>query len=184
VFGIVSRLTAQKGLELVAEVLPRLLAVEDVRLVVLGSGEEKYQRFFGELARSNPRKVAYATGYDEALSHGIEAGADFFLMPSRYEPCGLNQMYSMRYGTVPIVRRTGGLADTVREWDPRTREGTGFLFDDFSGRAFGDAILRALAVWADSKAWKKLVANGMAEDWSWEHQVERYEALYARLVPG
>lgn len=182
VFGIVSRLTFQKGFELVAEALPVVLQREEARLVVLGSGEEKYERFFRSLQASFPTKVAYATGYDEALSHAIEAGSDLFLMPSRYEPCGLNQMYSLRYGSVPIVRRTGGLADTVREFDPRTGAGTGFLFDEFRGDALLEAIARALRVWRDRKAWRTLVRNGMAEDFSWEKQVVRYEELYRRLT--
>lgn len=182
VFGIVSRLTAQKGFELVAEALPVVLHRQDVRLVVLGSGEERYQSFFTSLQRSFPGKVAYATGYDEALSHSIEAGADLFLMPSRYEPCGLNQMYSLRYGTVPIVRRTGGLADTVQEWNGRTGEGTGFLFDEFKGEALLDAIARALGVWRDEQAWSALMQNGMAQDFSWEKQVRQYETLYQRLL--
>jgi starch synthase len=182
VFGIVSRLTIQKGFELVAEALPVVLQREDVRVVALGSGEAKYERFFQWLQQTFPTKVAYATGYDEALSHSIEAGADMFLMPSRYEPCGLNQMYSMRYGTVPIVRRTGGLADTVHEWDGKTGKGTGFLFDAFTADALLNAIARALAVWRDRPAWRKLVQNGMAEDFSWEKQVTHYEALYEKLV--
>jgi len=182
VFGIVSRLTAQKGFELVAEAMPVVLQREDVRLVVLGSGEDRYERFFTQLQQSFPNKVAFATGYDESLSHSIEAGADLFLMPSRYEPCGLNQMYSLRYGTVPIVRRTGGLADTVEEWNGRTGEGTGFLFEEFKGDAFLNAVARALGLWRDEKAWAKLVQNGMAQDFSWEKQVLRYEALYARLL--
>ena len=182
VFGIVSRLTAQKGFELVAEAMPVVLQREDVRLVVLGSGEAKYESFFRSLQGHFPQKVAYATGYDEALSHSIEAGADLFLMPSRYEPCGLNQMYSLRYGTVPIVRRTGGLADTVQEWNGRSGEGTGFLFDEFRGDALLNAMARALGVWRDEKAWARLVQNGMAQDFSWEKQVRKYEALYTRLL--
>jgi len=182
VFGIVSRLTVQKGFELAAEALPVVLRREDVRLVVLGSGEEKYERFFKSLQASFPGKVAYTTGYDEKQSHSIEAGADMFLMPSRYEPCGLNQMYSLRYGTVPIVRRTGGLADTVREWDGRKGEGTGFVFDEFKADALLNALARALATWRDPKAWRKLVANGMAQDFSWEKQVRPYVALYTQLT--
>jgi starch synthase len=182
VFGIVSRLTVQKGFELVAEAMPVVLQREDVRLVVLGSGEERYERFFRSLQQSFPTRVAYATGYDEALSHAIEAGADMFLMPSRYEPCGLNQMYSLRYGTVPIVRRTGGLADTVRDWDPRRGTGTGFLFEAFRSDALLEAVSRALAAWRDRASWTTLVRNGMAEDFSWEIQVQRYEDLYRRIT--
>lgn len=183
VFGIVSRLTAQKGFELCSDALPVVLQRQDVRLVVLGSGEEKYEQLFRWLQQTFPKKVVYTTGYDEKQSHAIEAGADMFLMPSRYEPCGLNQMYSLRYGTVPIVRRTGGLADTVREWNPRTSEGTGFVFDAFRADALLDALGRALATWRDKQAWRKLVQNGMAQDFSWEKQVQLYEQLYAQLAP-
>jgi starch synthase len=182
VFGIVSRLTAQKGFELVSDSMAVLLQREDVRLVVLGSGEEKYERLFRWLQETFPKKVAYTTGYDERQSHSIEAGADMFLMPSRYEPCGLNQMYSLRYGTVPIVRKTGGLADTVSEWNGRRGEGTGFLFEPFRSDALLDAMRRALAVWRDPKSWRKLVQNGMAQDFSWEKQVQLYEALYTQLA--
>jgi starch synthase len=182
-FGVVSRLTVQKGFELLPDILPVLLHREDVRLVVLGSGEERYENYFHWLAGAFKRKVAFRAGFDDALAHQIEAGADMFLMPSRYEPCGLNQMYSLRYGTVPIVRRTGGLADTVQEWNPATGEGTGFLFDAFTSEALFGSLQRALGVWRDEGAWQRLVQNGMAQDFSWEHQVEEYLALYRKLAP-
>jgi starch synthase len=183
VFGIVSRLTFQKGFELLAETLTVLLQRENMRVVVLGSGEEKYESYFTWLQNTFPHKVAYDRGYKEDLSHHIEAGADMFLMPSRYEPCGLNQMYSLKYGTVPIVRRTGGLADTVEQWDPQSRTGTGFLFGEFSADALMNTMRFALDCWKDQEAWKVLQRNGMERDFSWERQGEEYVALYRRLLP-
>ena len=182
-FGIVSRLTHQKGFDLLPDVLPVILRESDLRLVVLGSGEERIERYFQWLRDSFPAQVGIYRGYDEQLAHQIEAGADAFLMPSRYEPCGLNQMYSLRYGTVPIVRRTGGLADTVEDYDPVTGEGTGFVFDDFTSEALLAAMRRALAVWKDPVTWARIVRAGMARDFSWERQAQRYVELYRRLVP-
>jgi len=180
--GIVSRLTGQKGFELLPDVLPVFLQRQDLRLVVLGSGEEKYESYFQWLRDTFPEKVAVYRGYDDALAHAIEAGSDLFLMPSRYEPCGLNQMYSLRYGTIPVVRKTGGLADTVRPFDPATGEGTGFLFDEFTSEGLFRALGEALHVFRDRKAWKRLVANAMREDFSWERQAGLYVDLYERLI--
>ncbi len=182
VFGIVSRLTAQKGFDLLFQVLPPLLAERDVRVCVLGSGEERYERFFEALAREHPTKLGYDRTFNDRLAHLIEAGSDLFLMPSRYEPCGLNQMYSLRYGTVPIVRRTGGLADTVQPFDPKTGAGTGFVFDHYNADGLRWAITRALEIWPDKRAWSRLMRNGMERDYSWDHQTERYVELYARLT--
>jgi len=183
VIGVVSRLTSQKGLDLCHEVLPRLLGERDLRLCVLGRGERELERFFSGLSQRFPGKAAYDVGYKEDLAHHIEAGADLFLMPSRYEPCGLNQMYSLKYGTVPLVRRTGGLADTVEPWDPATREGTGFLFNDFTPAALDGALRFVLHCWEDREAWRVLMRNGMARDFSWDRQGERYVELYRRIVP-
>ncbi len=180
-FGIVSRLTAQKGFELLPEMLPGLLQ-QDVRLVVLGSGEERYESWFHWLAGAHRGKVGFHAGYDDALAHWIEAGSDLFLMPSLYEPCGLNQMYSLRYGTVPIVRRTGGLADTVEPFDPRTGRGTGFLFEEFSAGALVRAVDSALACWRDPALRARLIRNGMSRDFSWESQGRNYVDLYRRLT--
>ena len=180
--GVVSRLTFQKGFELVAEVLPALLQRAPLQLVALGTGEEKYERFFTWLAEQWPEQVGYHQGYDNALAHRIEAGADLFLMPSRYEPCGLNQMYSLKYGTVPVVRRTGGLADTVQDWDPETRQGTGFVFDTFDSNALYAAMGRALETYGDRDAWAALVQNGMACDYSWDVQGPLYVELYRTLL--
>jgi starch synthase len=181
--GIVSRLTAQKGFELLPEILPRLLERDGVRLAVLGSGEERYENYFAWLKSSFAKQVSFTNKFDNALAHQIEAASDMFLMPSRYEPCGLNQMYSLRYGCVPIVRRTGGLADTVEPWNAATGEGTGFLFDEFKSEALYASIAQALATYRDERAWQRLMQNGMAQDFSWERQVDEYIALYQRLAP-
>ncbi len=182
--GIVSRLTAQKGFELLPDALPVLLQRGSIALAVLGSGEERYESYFRWLAGTYPGRVGYDRGYKEELSHQIEAGADLFLMPSRYEPCGLNQMYSLKYGTVPVVRRTGGLADTVEEWNGAQNSGTGFLFDAFEPEALLRALRAALAVWEDPAAWARLVRNGMQQDYSWERQGEHYLELYRKLAPA
>jgi len=129
-----------------------------------------------------PAKVGCYRGYLEYLAHWIEAGSDLFLMPSRYEPCGLNQMYSLAYGTVPLVRHTGGLADTVERWDPETRTGTGFVFYDYTPDALFDTIEHALDVWKDRGAWEQIVQNGMAKDFSWDRQSGFYVELYRRIL--
>jgi starch synthase len=182
VIGIVSRLAWQKGFDLCTGVLPRLLSQHRVQLVVLGTGEPKYEDLFATLARRFPRQVAYLRKFSEPVAHLIEAGSDMFLMPSRYEPCGLNQMYSLRYGTPPLVRRTGGLADTVEPWNPRARTGTGFLFDAFEAEALRAALRHALECYRDRDGWRQLMLNGMARDFSWERQVERYVELYRRVA--
>jgi starch synthase len=184
VIGIVSRLTAQKGFDLLPGVLPRLLEQEDARLIALGSGDEQHERWFQSLRDAHPARVAYYRGYNEELAHRIEAGSDVFLMPSRYEPCGLNQMYSQRYGTVPVVRRTGGLADTVRQFDARTGEGTGFLFDEYSSEALQRTLRECLAVYRRPQLWQRLVRAGMQQDFSWQRQGQHYVRLYERLVGG
>ncbi len=182
VLGIVSRLTAQKGVELLFETIPQMLRWRDARLAVLGSGESHYEEFFHRLQADYPGRVVFWRGYNEPLSHLIEAGADIFLMPSQFEPCGLNQMYSLRYGTPPVVRRTGGLADTVTLWNKESGQGTGFLFDHFNAEAMRWALTYAMDSFADSAGWERLQKNGMSEDWSWEHQILEYERLYARLA--
>ena len=181
VVGIISRLTVQKGFELLPDILPVLLREQSFQLVVLGSGEAKYEEYFQWLRDAFPDAVGFFCGYDNELAHRIEAGCDAFLMPSRYEPCGLNQMYSMKYGTVPIVRRTGGLADTVEPYDPATGEGTGFVFEAFSSEARHTAVVAALECYRDRPAWRRLVTNGMRRDFSWERQGRHYVDLYERL---
>jgi len=184
VLGIVSRLTPQKGFELLPDVLPVLLQRQDLRVVALGSGDASHEQYFQWLRDTWPEKVGIYRGYDNELAHRIEAGADMFLMPSRYEPCGLNQMYSLKYGTVPVVRRTGGLADTVEPFDPATGEGTGFLFEAFDADALHATLQEALSVWHQPEAWARLVQNGMAQDFSWERQGPHYETLYESLIPS
>lgn len=181
-FGIVSRLTVQKGFDLLFDTLPARLESQDIRLVALGNGDALYEKFFTDLQRRFPQRVAFQRGYDDALAHWIEAGSDAFLMPSLYEPCGLNQMYSLRYGTVPIVRKTGGLADSVQHFDPATGNGTGIVFNDFDAPAMAWAIDTAIAWFADAKLWRKLVRNGMRADFSWRKQGAEYVALYERLT--
>ncbi|MEM6673748.1 MAG: glycogen synthase [Planctomycetota bacterium] len=187
VLGIVSRMTWQKGFELFPEVLSIVLRNEDVRLVVLGSGDSSYENYFRWLREKLPSKVGLKIGYDNGLSHRIEAGSDVFLMPSRYEPCGLNQMYSLRYGTVPLVRATGGLADTVERFRSASEtgsedQGTGFVFYDFSAEGLHGALSHALDVWRDQDAWRRLQLRGMGRDFSWDAQVRRYEDLYAAVM--
>lgn len=180
--GIIARMTGQKGFELLPDILPVLLRRDDFQLVVLGSGEESHENYFKWLQETYPDKVAIKIGYDNELSHWIEAGSDLFLMPSRYEPCGLNQMYSLRYGCVPLVRATGGLADTVEAWNGERASGTGFVFQEFTSEALFQALSQALEIWQDQQAWDKLVQNGMAQDFSWEQQAAHYVELYRRIL--
>jgi starch synthase len=180
--GVVSRLTSQKGFDLLFDSLPELLGAADVRFVALGDGEPKYVEFFREVQRRYPRRAAFYHGYNNRLAHMIEAGADLFLMPSRYEPCGLNQMYSLRYGTPPVVRRTGGLADTVETFDPATGRGTGFVFDHFTPDGLRWALRHGLRTYGDPGAWRRLQKNAMAMNFSWENQGARYVDLYRRLA--
>jgi starch synthase len=179
---MVTRLTAQKGLELIERVLPDLLRERDMRFVVLGSGEPRYEEFFFRMRRTYPGKVHFHNGFSNDLAHLIEAGADAFLMPSHYEPCGLNQMYSLRYGTVPIVRKTGGLADTVDLYDPETGEGTGIAFEHYNVAGLRWAILAALDLYKNKKVWEKIARSGMSKDFSWEKQGAVYVELYRRLI--
>ena len=164
--GIVSRFAYQKGLDLAFEPLAKALETTDLQLVTLGSGEPSYEDYFRWLQRRLPTRVCTINAYSNAAAHRIEAAADLFLMPSRYEPCGLNQMYSLRYGTVPVVRQTGGLADTVEPWNPATGEGTGFVFDHATPQGVRWALRAALATYRDKRAWGRLIQNGMAQDFS------------------
>jgi starch synthase len=182
VIGLISRFTAQKGLDLAIEVLPNLLNSSNACFIALGSGERRYEDFFADLARRFGDRVAYRQGFNEELAHLVEAGADMFLMPSLFEPCGLNQMYSMKYGTVPIVRKTGGLADSVHQWDPVAQQGTGIVFSDFNPAALRGAIDMAMQLFAQPAAWQRLVQNGMSQDFSWQLQGKKYEELYARTA--
>ena len=172
--AIISRFAAQKGFDILADAASRLLQ-EDVNLVVLGSGEFHYESMFRALAGSYPHKVGLRVGYDTGLSHRIEAGADMFLMPSRYEPCGLNQIYSLKYGTVPVVRATGGLDDTIEA-------GTGFKFRDYSGDALLEAVRQALKAFEHVGPWIQRMQRGMEKDFSWSASAGEYVDLYRRLV--
>lgn len=182
--AVVSRFTQQKGLDLVAEVLPELMEVE-LQVVLLGTGDRQYEALFRSLQSRFPDKLGLRIGFDDALAHRIEAGGDMFLMPSRYEPCGLSQQYSLRYGTVPIVRRTGGLADTVVAYTPRAvKEGraTGFLFSQATAESLLSVVLLALRVYADRGEWHSLVQAGMRMDVSWARPARSYVELYRRVL--
>jgi starch synthase len=179
VIGMVSRLADQKGFDLLKEEADAILATGAV-LVVLGTGQEEYHEFLAGLAEKHPKQVAAHLTFNNELAHMIEAGSDMFLMPSRYEPCGLNQMYSLRYGTVPIVRATGGLADTVEDFDPSKETGSGFVFDEYEGSAMLEAVRRAVATYGDEHAWSGLVGRGMALDYSWGTSAGKYVELYGR----
>jgi starch synthase len=180
--GVVSRMTVQKGFDLLFDSLPEILESRDLGLVALGSGDWHYEEFFVQLQHRFPDRVVFHRGYHEELAHLIEAGSDMFLMPSQYEPCGLNQMYSLKYGTVPIVRRTGGLADSVQMWDASSRQGTGVVFNDFDVPAVRWAVHTALDLFKDQDAWLRLMHNGMAQDFSWNRQSHEYVQLYEQLT--
>jgi starch synthase len=175
IIGIVARLSVQKGFDLIAWVADELMQ-ENLALVVLGSGERRYEEIFHSLAHRYPDRVAFRTGYDEPLAHKIEAGADLFLMPSQYEPCGLNQIYSLRYGTPPIVRAVGGLEDTVTEE-------TGFKFSGYTGHEMLAAVREAVKAFENKKAWKKRMQAGMQKDYSWDVSAEHMLELYRSLTP-
>jgi starch synthase len=182
VLGVVSRLTDQKGFDLFEEAVVPLVADGRAQLAVLGTGEERFEEMFRTLSAEHPGRVGYADEFDIGLGHLIEAGSDLFLMPSRFEPCGLNQMYSMAYGTIPVVRRTGGLNDTVTAWDGDAGTGTGFVFDEYSAEAFTAVLEEALWVFGDRDAWTVLMRNAMSEDWSWGPRADDYRAAYRRAI--
>lgn len=180
VIGIVSRFAAQKGFDLISQVADRL-AREELIIVALGTGDKEYEDLFRRLNKQYPRKFAVKVAYDNAIAHKIEAGADMFLMPSHYEPCGLNQIYSLRYGTVPVVRATGGLDDTIESWDAKTGKGTGFKFTEYTGDALLAAIRTALAAYKDQTSWQTLMRNGMSKDFSWDASAREYVKVYERV---
>lgn len=179
--GIISRLADQKGFDLIGEELDHLMKL-GVQFVILGTGEKRYHDLFEKAHKKYPAKIGIALTFNNELAHVIEAGSDMFLMPSRYEPCGLNQLYSLRYGTVPIVRATGGLEDTIEDYSPSTGEGTGFKFRDYSSREMLQAVQRAIEVFGDRAAWRKLMRSGMGKDFSWEMSARKYIQLYRALV--
>jgi starch synthase len=180
--GIVTRLATQKGFDLLLEALPPLLQSREFTLAVLGSGEKRYEDFFARLQRRFPARVHFHRGYSDQLAHWIEAASDMFLMPSHYEPCGLNQMYSLRYGTIPIVRRTGGLADSVQHFDRTTGLGTGVVFNDYDIGGVIWAVNTALDLYKDKAQWRRVVQNAMAQDFSWGTQVHHYVEAYEQLT--
>jgi starch synthase len=172
--GMVSRMVDQKGFDLIASIageLPRF----DASFVVLGTGEARYQQLWTRLAAEHPDRIGARIGFDEGLAHLIEAGADLFLMPSRFEPCGLNQMYSMRYGTVPVVHAVGGLADTVTSR-------TGFVFTEYSPGALHETLTRALHLFTETRKWRALQRAGMAQDFSWDRSAREYVKIYDRAI--
>jgi starch synthase len=179
VIGIVSRFAAQKGFDLIAQIMDRL-ALEEMIVVALGTGDKPYEEMFQRLNKQFPNKIAAKVAFDNAIAHKIEAGADMFLIPSRYEPCGLNQIYSLKYGTVPIVRATGGLDDTIEPWDARTGKGTGFKFTDYTGEALLATIKQALLAYRDPSSWQMLMKNGMSRDFSWGASAREYGKIYER----
>ncbi|HEY0786139.1 MAG TPA: glycogen synthase GlgA [Acidobacteriaceae bacterium] len=181
VLGIVSHFATRKGFDLIAEIAPQL-AERDLRLLALGTGEPYYENLFRSLEERYPGRFGVRVTYDNTLAHKIEAGADIFLMPSRYEPCGLNQIYSLRYGTVPVVRATGGLNDTVEEWNGEQQTGTGFKFSGYAASDFLAAIDRALTLFADRQRWLTLMRNGMQKEYSWQQPASQYIALYEEVV--
>ncbi len=181
VIGIVSRFAPQKGFDIVAQIAPQI-ASRDLAVVALGTGEPRWERFFRNWAQTSPGNVAVQVRYDNALAHKIEAGADLFLMPSRYEPCGLSQIYSLKYGTVPIVRATGGLDDTIEEWDLGQGTGTGFKFEGYDPKDLLAEIDRALEAFTDREKWERLMRNGMAQDHSWQGPALEYGAVYAEAA--
>ncbi len=180
VIGIVSRFAAQKGFDLIAQAADRL-AREDVIVVSLGAGDKEYEELFRRLSKQFPQKFPVKVAYDNAIAHKIEAGSDMFLMPSRYEPCGLTQIYTLKYGTVPVGRATGGLDDTIEPWDPATQEGTGFKFSEYTGEALLATIREALKAYRDRNAWQALMRNGMARDFSWTVSAREYVKIYERV---
>jgi starch synthase len=179
--GIVSRLADQKGFDLIAKAAEEIAAL-DMQMLVLGTGQQKYHDLFQEMAVRYPNKIGVNLSFDNELAHQIEAGCDMFLMPSKYEPCGLNQLYSFRYGTIPIVRKTGGLADTVIPFD--RENGTGFCFAEYSAEAMVAAIRKALAVFSDASQWNQLIHRAMTQDWSWDKSARQYLQLYQTIYSG
>ena len=184
--GIVGRLAEQKGWSLILPIMREWLNSVDAQWVILGTGDPDYQHVLNTLHRLHPGKLGLTLGFSNELAHRIEAGADMFVMPSRYEPCGLNQMYSMAYATVPVVRRTGGLADTVinaNQDNIENNTATGFSFDDFAPSALESALSKAIRMYKeDRQSWNQIALNGMTQDWSWTASARKYEELYKQTV--
>lgn len=184
ILAMITRLDVQKGILLLADIFDELMKL-DLQFVLLGTGDREYETRFKDSAKKYPKQVGINIGFDNRLAHEIEAGADIFLMPSKYEPCGLNQLYSLRYGTVPLVRNTGGLADTVTDCTSTTLQNgkaNGFSFDEFTSQALLKTITRAVTLYKDKSSWLKIMKNGMAQDWSWERSAKEYAKLYERAL--
>jgi starch synthase len=181
VIGIISRLADQKGFDLIAEVADDLLSL-DLQIVLLGTGDEKYHTLFTELQKKYPKKIAVVLEFNNAMAHLIEAGSDMFLMPSKYEPCGLNQLYSLKYGTIPIVRETGGLADTIENANPAKGTGTGFTFKRYNSADMLHAVKFALEVYRDKNVWEIMMLRAMRQDFSWDSSAEKYLEIYNKAV--
>jgi starch synthase len=178
---MISRLADQKGFDLLMEILEGLFAL-DIGFVLLGTGEQKYHDLFTQVAQKYPQKAGIRIAYDDRLAHKIEAGADFFLMPSKYEPCGLNQIYSLKYGTIPVVRATGGLDDTITHYDPTTKQGNGFKFTRYDAKEFLMTIKMGIGFYFQAEHWRQLLRNAMAADFSWERSAEAYLKLYRKAL--
>ncbi|KAA3634147.1 MAG: glycogen synthase GlgA [Calditrichaeota bacterium] len=178
--GIISRLTDQKGFDLLEFIIDDVMK-ENLQIVLLGTGDEKYHRFFKDVESRYPDKCRSLLKFDDTLAHKIEAASDMFLMPSYYEPCGLNQMYSLKYGTVPIVRKVGGLADTVKDYNDQTKEGTGFVFENYTAQELLSTIKRAIETYQNRRNWLKIMKQGMNEDYSWKQSALKYVELYNKL---
>jgi starch synthase len=181
VLAVVTRLTSQKGIELIQQAAGDIIG-SGAYFIALGSGDQKYESFLQQLRNAAPRQVGVFIGYDESLAHKIEAGADIFLMPSKFEPCGLNQMYSLKYGTVPIVRAVGGLDDTVEDFDRVNSHGNGFKFADYSAQRLVEKIYEAVFAFAEPEVWRRIQSNGMAADNSWESAARKYLGLYRHTL--
>ncbi len=179
--GMVSRLVEQKGIDLVIEAFPEIMKM-NAQVIILGTGEKQYHSKLEALAKKYSDKFILQLAYDDELSHLIEGASDIFLMPSKFEPCGLNQLYSLKYGTIPVVRKTGGLADTVKEVNPQKGSGTGFFFDDYKAAEMVKAVAKAIALFGDQKNWQKIMRNDMAEDYSWTNSARQYAELYTKIL--
>lgn len=178
VIGLITRLVDQKGIDLIKEAADQIMKL-DIQFIMIGAGEKHYHDFFEQLRKKYPKKAGIMFGMNEEIAHLIEAGSDMYLMPSRYEPCGLNQMYSLKYGTVPIVRATGGLDDTIQ--DVKGSNGTGFKFKNYASKDLLKAIQRAITAYGNKKTWQKIMRNGMAKDFSWESSAKKYINLYRSI---
>ncbi len=179
--GVVGRLAHQKGFDILAEKIDQIVSM-DLQFVLLGTGDEVYHRIMQDIAKKHPKNTSINIKFDNVLAKKIYAGSDMFLMPSRYEPCGLGQLISLRYGTIPIVRSTGGLADTITEFNPQTKDGNGFIFEEYSAEELFSTIKRALDIYKDRKLWLSLVKSAMGHDFSWGNSAKEYVKLYKKLI--